>query len=186
MQGGGSPACIAFFSTAECTLWYDRAPMTEPQVSPADVRRHFAGYPFGEPCTEDQLARAESLLRQPIPPVLRRLYLDFNGFLGPTNASFFWPLCDPKPGDIALVEMNRFFRDETVFPQELTSKCLFYGDAGIGGQWGLKNDLPGKIILWNAEWGEDYEVVGTDLLQVWVAQKQEYDVLASQQRSGQA
>lgn len=152
--------------------------MAESPVPPAEVRRHFAGYSFGEPCTAEQLVQAEMLLRQPIPAELRQFYLGFNGFLGPTNAQFFWPLLEEKPGKSALVEMNRFFRDDDVFPRELTSACLFYGDAGGGSQWGLKADLPGKIILWDPEWGVDFEVVGTDMLEVWLQEKRKYDDLA--------
>src|SRR5687768_13097256 len=67
-------------------------------VPPDDVRRHFAGYPFGDPCTEADLARAEAALGIPIPPVLRTLYLSFNGFLGPTDAGYFWPLFGDRGG----------------------------------------------------------------------------------------
>ena len=119
-------------------------------MSPAEVRYHFADYQFGEPCTVEQLTQAESRLGQPIPPVLRDLYLSFNGFLGPTSASFFWPLFEKRAGCGALVEMNRFLRDDDVFPKSLTWKCLFYGDAGVGPQWGLNADMKGKIILWDA------------------------------------
>ena len=41
----------------------------------------------------------------------------------------------------------------------------------------LKKDLPGKIILWDAEWGDDFEVVGTDVLEVWIEEKRKYDDL---------
>jgi hypothetical protein len=149
-------------------------------MSPAEVRHHFADYPFGEPCKLAEIARAESLLGQPIPTVLRDLYINFDGFLGPTGASFLWPLFEKKPGRGALVEMNRFLRDDDIFPKALTSKCLFYGDAGVGSQWGVKADLAGKIVLWDAEWGEDFEIVGTDILEVWLEEKRKYDELASQ------
>ena len=55
--------------------------------------------------------------------------------------------------------MNRFYRDDPIFPQELMKKCLFYGDARVGSQWGLHTDLPGKVILWDAEW-ENFELLG--------------------------
>lgn len=74
--------------------------------------------------------------------------------------------------------MNRFYRDDPIFPQELMKKCLFYGDAGVGSQWGLHTDLPGKVILWDAEW-ENFEVVGADILEVWLEEKRKYDELAS-------
>src|SRR5437763_15860459 len=82
------------------------------EINQAEVRHHFAAYAFGEPCTEAQLARAESLLGQPIPLVLRKLYLSFNGFLGPTDASFFWPLFEKRAGSGALVEMDMLLRND--------------------------------------------------------------------------
>src|SRR5206468_2065299 len=98
------------------------------------------------PCSEEQLARAESLLGAPIPRMLRDLYSAFDGFEGPTNAPFLWPLFERQRGQGALVEMNRFLRTDD-FPEPLMSQCLFYGDAGTGPFWGIKHDLPGKVIL---------------------------------------
>ncbi|MGC4005938.1 MAG: hypothetical protein QM811_23585 [Pirellulales bacterium] len=129
-------------------------------MSPQAVRDAFSGYPFGAPCPAAELARAEAALGQRIPAVLRELYLAFDGFRGPTNASFFWPLFAKTPGGFALVEMNRYLRDDDVFPQAFTTGCVFYGDAGVGSQWGLKADLPGKIILWKPVWGARFRSGG--------------------------
>ncbi len=74
--------------------------------------------------------------------------------------------------------MNLFFRGDELFPQELVTQCLFFGDNGVGAQWGLKRDLPGKVILWDAEWGEDFEVVGDSPLEVWRTEKQMFDSLS--------
>ena len=102
---------------------------------PDEVRRHFAGYDFGPPCAEQQIARAESLLGEAIPPVVRDLYLAFDGFDGPTGAAFLWPLFEEQPGAGGLVEMNLFLRGGE-FPEALVSQCLFYGDPGTGPFWG--------------------------------------------------
>lgn len=147
-------------------------------MEPADVRRHFAGYAFGEPCPESELVRAEALLGELVPDVLRELYRSFNGFAGPTSAPFLWPLFERRRGASALVEMNLFLRHGSEFPRALMLQCLFYGDAGVGPSWGLKRDLPGKVILWDAEWGDDFEVVGDDLLEVWMKEKRAYEELA--------
>jgi cell wall assembly regulator SMI1 len=141
---------------------------------PDEVRLLFAAYSFGPPCPETDIRRAEAALGESFPLAIRELYLAFDGFRGPTNAAFFWPLF----GQEGLVEMNQFYRGDDLFPQELVSKCLFFGDNGCGPQWGIKQDLPGKIIQWDAEWGPDFEVVGDSLLQVWGAEKQLYDSLA--------
>ncbi len=141
-----------------------------------EVRQLFAGHSFGTPCTEADIRRAEAVLGEPLPPVLRELYLAFDGFLGLTNAGFFWPLF----GREGLVEMNQFYRGDDLFPQELVSRCVFFGDNGCGPQWGFKRDLPGKVIQWDAEWGEDFAVVGDSPLDVWRAEKQSYDSLSGE------
>jgi hypothetical protein len=144
------------------------------QMSPADeVRALFRGYSFGAPCSATEIARAESALQESFPSVLHELYLAFDGFRGSTNASFFWSLFD----DEGLVAMNQFYRGDPLFPQELVSQCLFFGDGGYGPQWAFKRDLPGKIIRWDAEWGTDFEVVGEYPVDVWRAEKQMYDSL---------
>ncbi len=131
----------------------------------------FVGHHLGAPCTKADLYRAEILLGEPLPPVLRELYLAFDGLLGSTDAGFFWPLFGPE----GLVEMNRFFRSNDLFPQELVSQCLFFGDNGCVPQWGIKRDLPGKVIQWDAEWGTDFEVLGDSPLDVWKSEKLLYD-----------
>jgi hypothetical protein len=141
-----------------------------------EVRVLFPGHRFGPPCTEVDLSRAEAALGQPLPPALRELYLAFDGFLGPTDARFFWPLF----GREGLVEANRFYRSGDPFPQELVSLCLFFGDNGCGPLWGIKRDLPGEVIQWDAEWGADFEVVGDSPLDVWRGVKQRYDSLSGE------
>jgi hypothetical protein len=140
---------------------------------PDEVRALFTGHRFGVSCNEADIRRAEAALGESFPPVLRELYLAFDGFRGPTDAAFFWPLF----GEEGLVEMNQFYRGDDLFPQELVSQCLFFGDNGVGPQWGFKRDLPGKVIQWDAEWGADFEVVGDSPLDVWRAEKQLYDSL---------
>jgi hypothetical protein len=141
-------------------------------MTPSDeVRAMFPGHCFGASGTEADILRAEAALGEPLPPVLRELYLAFDGFLGSTNASFFWPLF----GREGLVEMNQFYRGDDLFPPDLVSQCLFFGDNGCGPPWGFKRDLPGKVIQWDAEWGADFEVVGDSPLDVWRTEKQSYD-----------
>jgi hypothetical protein len=115
------------------------------QLSLADeVRIQFKGYPFGSPCPEAEIRRAESELGEALPPVLAELYTGFDGFRGPTNAVFFFPVFDPA--NSGLVETNKFFRNDKTFPQDLVSKCIFYGSDGTGAYWGIKRDLPDCVI----------------------------------------
>lgn len=119
-------------------------------------------------------------LGEPLPAILEEFYRAFNGFRGPTNAAFFWQLFASANEPTALVEMNKFFRDNggDPFPGEIVSQCLFFGDDGIGAQWAFKKDLPGKIIKWDARWGSDIEIVGNGPLEAWLAEKEFYDRIA--------
>jgi hypothetical protein len=148
---------------------------------PDDVRACFAGFAFGPPCSESEIRRAESELGETLPPVLRAMYLAFDGFKGPTDAAFFWPLFARDEHGLGLVEMNLFYREDDLFPQGLVSQCLFFGDGGGGPQWGIKQDIPGKIILWDAEWGSEFQVAGANPLEVWVNEKRMYDELDRQE-----
>ena len=141
-----------------------------------DIRAAFTGFEFGEPCTAAEIRRAQEALGEDLPPVLRELYRAFNGFRGPTNAAFFWPLFARE----GLVEMNRFLRENAgdPFPSGVVSDTVFFGDNGIGAQWGLKRSLPGQVIKWDASWGTRVEIAGDSPLAAWVAEKRFYDQVA--------
>lgn len=138
-----------------------------------DLKLLFAGHYFGPPAEAADLLRAESILGEPIPASLKEFYLAFDGFRGPTNAGFFWPIF----GFPGLVRSNRFLRDDELFPHELVTQCLFFGDNGCGPLWGFKQDLPGKVIQWDVRWGLDFEIAGDCPLDVWRAEKHMYDSL---------
>ncbi|WP_082839543.1 SMI1/KNR4 family protein [Gemmata sp. SH-PL17] len=139
-----------------------------------ELRALFPGRAFGRPCAESELQQAEQALGEPLPAALRELYLAFDGFRGPTDATFLWPLFAEE----GLVAMNQFYRGDPLFPQELVTQCLFFGDNGCGPQWGFKRDLPGRIIRWSAAWGTEFEVVGTSPFDAWRAEKEVYDALS--------
>jgi len=141
------------------------------------VKAEFPAAVFGPPCSDDDIQRAVAALGEHLPAVLEGFYRAFNGFRGPTNAGFLWQLFASKKNPTGLVETNRFFREnvEDPFPREIVSQCLFFGDDGIGAQWGFKKDLPGKIIKWDARWGTDVEVAGNSPLEAWLAEKAIYD-----------
>lgn len=138
------------------------------------VKEAFQGFPFGEPATLEDLTRVESKVGEPLPAILRDLYLAFDGFRGPTNARYLWPLF----GKDSLVEFNGFLRHGGEFPHDFVHSCIFFGDEGIGPMWGIKRDLPGSIICWDAEWGEDFEVVGATPLDVWLRSKHDFDAIS--------
>ena len=143
---------------------------------PEAIRFHFADCPFGEPCSEAEIRRAESMLNEPIPLPLRELYLAFNGFYG--LASFFWPLfATADCPSLGLVDYNTEMRRQSslmsCFPP-FVSDSLFFG--GNERMWGIKNDLPDHIIEWNP-WDDGFKIVGRTPLEVWLAEKKCYDEL---------
>ena len=139
------------------------------------IRTQFGDVACGAPCGEADIVRAEQALGEQLPSELRSYYLAFDGFRGPTQARFLWPLF-ARDG---LVDFNRFLRQGDEFPNRFTTSCLFFGDAGVGDMWGLKHDLPGQIIRWSASWGEDFEIAGASMLEVWLHEKRSYDEIAT-------
>lgn len=146
-----------------------------------DVRRVFTNdydeYGFGPPCSEADIARAEAALGEPLPPQLRELYLAFDGFTGCTGAAFLWPLF----GELSLVDTNKLYRSDDVFPRSVTSTCLFFGDNGCRGLWAFKRDVPGRVVQWHLSWPDDIEDAGGSPLAAWAAEKAKYDELAAEE-----
>jgi hypothetical protein len=137
--------------------------------NPSTVREAFQDYVFGQPASFESLASAEAKLGHKLPPVLREYLLAFNGFKGPTDADFFYTVDH-------LVEMTLFFRSEDYFP-EFLHNAVVLGDDGTGPCWLIRLGQPDTIIEWDAEWGEDSEVLPGSLADVWSARKAVYDSL---------
>ncbi len=142
---------------------------------PQRIRDHFPDATFGHPCSQSDVTRAEQALGEQLPKMLRELYLAFDGFRMPEGGGLDALL--PLFGREGLVGMNAFFRNGAEFPTKLVSQCLFFGNDGIGGYWGFKRDLPGKIIRWDAEWGEDFEIDSDTPLDAWLAERRKYEEL---------
>lgn len=134
---------------------------------PQQIRKHFEGFPFGAACTPADIAKAEEQLGHPLPPLLTELYLNFDGFAGPTDAAFFYPLT-------SLVKYTLFLRTEDYFPRFL-QRAVAIGDYGTGPYWVILIDAPDKILEWDAEWGDDYETLEGTLVDVWKDRKEWYE-----------
>lgn len=74
--------------------------------------------------------------------------------------------------------MNQFLRSGDPFPP-LIHKWVFFGDGGIGHMWAIDPAVPNRVIEWDAEWGEDFEVVGKDPFEAWERQQQRFDDASS-------
>src|SRR5687768_13802103 len=130
-------------------------------------------YEFGPPCTEDDIRRAEAGLGQPLPAILKELYLAFDGFDGPA-ANFLWPL----HGDNGLVSYNLWLRQHSDAPT-WAREMVFFGDDGIGGTvgslWGVLTSRNSEIVQWFYQDGEDARSAGTDIFGVWARRQVKYD-----------
>jgi SMI1 / KNR4 family (SUKH-1) len=139
-----------------------------------EVRALFPAGVFGAPCTDLEIAAAERALGHKLPPILKDLYRSFDGFIGPTDAQFLYPLL--KPTDTmktSLVEHTQFLRSEDYFPQFL-QRSVAIGDTGIGPCWIIEIDRAERILWWDAEWGDEYEVVPGTLIDAWHRARDEY------------
>ncbi|TCO92960.1 hypothetical protein EV701_105237 [Chthoniobacter flavus] len=46
--------------------------------------------------------------------------------------------------------------------------------------WAVKLETPDTVILWDARWGKEYEVVGKTPLDAWSQGKSDYDEIADE------
>lgn len=134
---------------------------------------HFPQSNFANPNTDREVDQAEDALEARFPPVLRELYLQVGGFrlFEATGIRALLPLL----GSEGLVALNTFFRSGAEFPNAFASQCVFFGEDGVGGYWGVKQDLPGKVIYWRPEWANEFDIVGSDPFEVWQVEKKIYD-----------
>jgi hypothetical protein len=140
------------------------------------VRDAFPEGVFGSPASEADIAKAERVLGHALPSELRSLYVEFDGFLGPTNAPFLFPvLARPNSGRESLASYTQFFRAEEGMP-EWVQRAVVLGDNGTGTGWFLLLDEGNRLVRWDAEW-EEYEVVDGGLLDEWRREKEFYESL---------
>jgi hypothetical protein len=124
-----------------------------------------------------KISRAEAVLGERLPSALRELYRGFDGFCDADGRQFFWPLFATQPGQVALVETNQLFRGGYSLSQEFAAQCLFFGGSGSGPHyaWGIKRDLPGKVIKVQPYSDYVFRVAGNSPLEVWLDMKHELD-----------
>jgi hypothetical protein len=143
----------------------------------SSVREAFDGRLFGPSVSTDQIAEAERVLGHELPPILRTLYGAFDGFAGPTNAPFMFPLLKGSAfSQESLVSFTLFLRGEDGFPVFL-QRAVAVGDNGTGASWLILLDKPNEVVRWDAEWGDTYEVLEGPLLDVWCREKALYESL---------
>ncbi|HEX4793150.1 MAG TPA: SMI1/KNR4 family protein [Humisphaera sp.] len=127
---------------------------------------------LGPSAKPDKIARAARELAQEIPPTLQEIYRAFNGLRGTTNAGFLWPLF----GDQGMVPYNTFIRQQEFSPSWI-SDVIFFGGNGIGDYWGINVKRPSKVLAWRPIDGEEFEIAGRSIIDVWEKEQHSYESL---------
>lgn len=136
-----------------------------------------SSYIHGEPCAESDFKNAAHVLGHPLPEELVRIYEMADGFRGPTNAAFLYPLINPQPfNQETAVGFTQYLRTDPSQPH-FWRNAIAFGDYGVGATWGI-NINSGEVFEWWPEDGEETTVLGTSILEVFADKKKWYDELA--------
>lgn len=138
------------------------------------LRKFFPAGDFGSPAGIEAIQSAEREIGCAIPSPLRELYLEFDGFYGPTYTHFLYRL-GSRDDDSSLVGWNVFFRTGPEFPSDLKFRYLFFGSDGCCGHWAVPVPAGSSIVRWYPDMGDRVEVMAVDLLTFWMQQKRRLD-----------
>jgi SMI1 / KNR4 family (SUKH-1) len=134
---------------------------------------------FAPPATEVQIAAVETTLGLRFPEQLRRLYFECDGFredLG--NSQYLMTLTDETAGR-AVLQTTKFWWEEwpQYHPKLDFRPYVFFGWAGGGECWGINWQRPDEIIAYHHHMEDQYEVVGSEIIEVYRAEYAKYEGL---------
>lgn len=129
---------------------------------------------FNDPATSVMIEKAQLSLAVTFPSWLRDLYLTCDGFSGPTDVRYLYPLCE----DNGVVEFTLFLRNEWKLPW--LNRCAVFSENGLGGSstvhWGI---CDGKLIEWCYGDGNDFNEIDGDFISILKRQQSLWDELES-------
>jgi hypothetical protein len=131
------------------------------------IRNAFPTAQFNPPCTEAMLAEAESALGYKILPPFRDLFLAFDGFEATARRPFLFHLLGAENPGSALVSNNEGFRWE--WPH--LKKYMLFGLNLVNQMWALDLHDQRTIVTIELSDTQDIRSVGTDLLAVYVQER---------------
>lgn len=110
-----------------------------------------------------------------LPEQLRRLYRECDGFREDRgNAKYLLSLTEVD--DIgSLVSVTEFWWAEWRVPD--LRPFVFFGWSGGGDCWGVNTVRPAEVIAYHHNMGDVYEVVGSDMLALYLADYRKYEEL---------
>jgi len=136
-------------------------------------------FPHGSPIQEAEIREAEKALGHAVPEELLSIYRVANGFRGPTNAAFLYPLLSPQAfNDQTAVVLTLGLRTEAIAPG-IWDRAVNFGDPGMMPCWGIEVDS-GKLFEWWPEDGNEVTYLGGSILQLWNRKQAWYDEISNQ------
>lgn len=131
----------------------------------------------GQPCTEREIIDAERILGFSLPQELRNVYLSVNGFAGPSEARFLYPLT--RRESFSLVTMLRLTQVLRGLPEaaSLWRAAVAFGDYGIGSTWGMTAE--GRVFEWWPQDGAEPFFLDVSLQQLWSERSKLFDSLTA-------
>lgn len=139
------------------------------------LRTLFPNARFSPPATEAAIADAESQLGTQLPVQLRDLYRICDGFREDKgNAKYLFSLTDADFTG-SLVSITKHMWTEWRTPD--LRPFLFFGSSSGDEFWGINHRRPDEIIAFHHHMEDHYEIVGTDIAQVFREDYARYDQL---------
>ncbi|MGL4234879.1 SMI1/KNR4 family protein [Tabrizicola sp.] len=143
------------------------------------LRTFFPDGRFSRPATAQEIDGAERTIGAKLPEQLRRLYLECDGFREPRgNAEYLLSLSEVDTTG-SLTRTNAFWHHE--FPR-ITTYCpdfrgfIFFGMSSGDESWAIDQDGL-NVIAYHHSMGDEYEVVGHDITQVYLHDFELYDAV---------
>lgn len=129
---------------------------------------------FNESATLDLIEQAQLALAVTFPHWLKELYLTCDGFSGPTEVRYLYPLL----GGDGTVEFTLFLRNEWQLPW--LNRCAIFSENGGGGSntvhWGI---CDGKLIEWCYGDGDAFTEIDVDFFAILRREQSLWDELES-------
>jgi hypothetical protein len=146
------------------------------------VKDFFVNGRFRPPATEDEIKQVESELAIQFPNMIRELYLSFDGFreaIG--NSAYLLPLMQNE-GASSVLEFNKFMREEYIkyYPNLDFSNYLFFGSSSGDESWAINLTNQSQIIAYHHHMENEYEIVGDNILDVYINDQKEFEKVISQ------
>lgn len=119
------------------------------------------------------MVSAEANLGIRLPDTLRQLYFVCDGFREDRgNAKYLFSLTDQDVVG-SLVSVTRYLWSEIAKPN--LRAFVFFGSSSGDEYWGINLLRPNEIISYHHHMEDEYEVVGTDIIEVYRKDYARYD-----------